>query len=152
MLKAFCHDQIKLLLERMDSHPEEFIHDTKWSPYLPNTHHVTKGTIDYFPILNFAERNAIAHKFNKLCLENMRQNAYNRVLEKMFEDPAKGQERFRIDAAGNLGIGTSSPSQKLTTNPYAQNLTTTLSIGDQTLTAADIKKLKSKTLFGRLFV
>jgi uncharacterized protein YciW len=149
MLKAFCHDQIKLLLERMDSHPEEFIHDTKWNPYLPNTHHVTKGTIDYFPILNFAERNAIARKFNKLCLENMRQNAYNRVLEKMFEDPSKGQERMRIDAAGNVGIGAST----ITLNPYTQNTANTITVGNQTLTAADIARLKKhKTLFGRLFV
>jgi hypothetical protein len=148
MLKNFCHDQIKLLLERMDSHPEEFIHGTKWNPYLPNTHHVTKGTVDYFSILNFAERNAIARKFNKLCLNAMRKNAYNRVLEKMFESEMQheGQERFRIDSRGNVGIGTSSISLNTPTN------TTAISIGDQTLTAADIKKLKSKTLFGRLFV
>jgi hypothetical protein len=85
MLKMFCHDQIKLLLERMDSHPEEFIHGIKWNPYLPNTHHVVKGTADYFSVLNFAERRAISHKFNELCLKHMRQHAYNRVLEKMFE-------------------------------------------------------------------
>lgn len=138
MLKAFCHDQIKLLLERMDSHPEEFIHGTKWNPYLPNTHHVTKGTVDYFPILNFAERNAIAHKFNKLCLEAMRQNAYNRVLEKMFEDDEAKKWKLNPDV--------------FTLNTSATNVATAISIGDQTLTAADIKKLKSKTLFGRLFV
>jgi len=85
MLKMFCHDQIKLLLERMDSHPEEFIHGTKWNPYLPNTHHVSKGTVDYFSVLNFAERKSISRKFNELCLKHMRQHAYNRVLEKMFE-------------------------------------------------------------------
>ena len=138
MLKAFCHDQIKLLLERMDSHPEEFIHGTKWNPYLPNTHHVTKGTTDYFPILNFAERNAIAHKFNKLCLSTMRQNAYNRVLEKMFEE----------DEAKKWKLSTSTSTVSLNTPTN----TTAITIGDQTLTANDIKKLKSKTLFGRLFV
>jgi hypothetical protein len=140
MLKAFCHDQIKLLLERMDSHPEEFIHGTKWNPYLPNTHHVTKGTADYFPILNFAERNAIARKFNKLCLSNMRQYAYNRVLEKMFEeDEAK---KWKLDAN----------TSTISLNTNHTNSITAISVGDQTLTAADIKKLKSKTLFGRLFV
>lgn len=139
MLKAFCHDQIKLLLERMDSHPEEFIHGTKWNPYLPNTHHVTKGTVDYFPVLNFAERNAIAHKFNKLCLSTMRQNAYNRVLEKMFEDDEA--KKWKLGATGISTVSINPPTN-----------TATLSIGDQTLTAADIKKIKSKTLFGRLFV
>jgi hypothetical protein len=123
----------------MDSHPEEFIHGTKWNPYLPNTHHVTKGTVDYFSILNFAERNAIAHKFNKLCLSTMRQNAYNRVLEKMFEeDEAK---KWKLGAMATSGISLNTPTN-----------TTAISIGDQTLTANDIKKLKSKTLFGRLFV
>jgi hypothetical protein len=141
MLKAFCHDQIKLLLERMDSHPEEFIHGTKWNPYLPNTHHVTKGTADYFPILNFAERNAIAHKFNKLCLSTMRQNAYNRVLEKMFEDDEAKKWKLGATATSGISINTNTPTN-----------TTAISIGDQVLTAADIKKLKSKTLFGRLFV
>jgi hypothetical protein len=140
MLKAFCHDQIKLLLERMDSHPEEFIHGTKWNPYLPNTHHVTKGTADYFPILNFAERNAIARKFNKLCLSNMRQYAYNRVLEKMFEEDESKKWKLGATATSSISV---SP---ITTTASA------ISIGDQTLTANDIKKLKSKTLFGRLFV
>ena len=137
MLKTFCHDQIKLLLERMDSHPEEFIHGTKWNPYLPNTHHVTKGTIDYFPILNFAERNAIAHKFNKLCLKAMRQNAYNRVLEKMFEeDEAK---KWKLGATATSTVSLNTPN--------------TITVGDQTLTAADIARLKKhKTLLGRLFV
>lgn len=139
MLKNFCHDQIKLLLERMDSHPEEFIHGTKWNPYLPNTHHVTKGTNDYFPILNFAERNAIARKFNKLCLSAMRQNAYNRVLEKMFEEDET--KKWKLGATVTSSISLNTPTN-----------TTAISIGDQVLTAADIKKLKSKTLFGRLFV
>lgn len=140
MLKAFCHDQIKLLLERMDSHPDEFIHGTKWNSYLPNTHHVTKGVADYFPVLNFAERNAIARKFNKLCLSAMRQNAYNRVLEKMFEDDEAKKWKLGATATSSISV---SP---VTTTANS------ITIGDQTLTAADIEKLKHKTLFGRLFV
>jgi hypothetical protein len=141
MLKNFCHDQIKLLLERMDSHPEEFIHGTKWNPYLPNIHHVTKGTADYFPILNFAERNAIARKFDKLCLSTMRQYAYNRVLEKMFEEDEAKKWKLGATATSTISLNTNQT-----------NSITAISVGDQTLTAADIKKLKSKTLFGRLFV
>ena len=141
MLKNFCHDQIKLLLERMDSHPEEFIHGTKWNPYLPNIHHVTKGTADYFPILNFAERNAIARKFDKLCLSTMRQYAYNRVLEKMFEEDEAKKWKLGATATSTISLNTNHT-----------NSITAISVGDQTLTAADIKKLKSKTLFGRLFV
>jgi hypothetical protein len=138
MLKNFCHDQIKLLLERMDSHPEEFIHGTKWNPYLPNTHHVTKGTVDYFSILNFAERNAIARKFNKLCLSAMRQNAYNRVLEKMFES----------EVPSNWATTGFTSNKSMANAITAGN--TALS---EMLATTDIKQLKKhKTLFGRLFV
>jgi hypothetical protein len=146
MLKNFCHDQIKLLLERMDSHPEEFIHGTKWNPYLPNTHHVTKGTTDYFPILNFAERNAIARKFNKLCLTAMRQNAYNRVLEKIFESEVPSNWA----AAGNHALDALSLTTQTPT--WTTSIANTITVGDQTLTANDIKKLKHKTLLGKLFV
>ena len=69
----------------------------------------------------------------------MRQNAYNRVLEKMFEEDESKKWKLGAMATSNISLNTP-------TN------TTAISIGDQTLTAADIKKLKSKTLFGRLFV
>jgi len=148
MLKNFCHDQIKLLLERMDSHPEEFIHGTKWNPYLPNKHHVTKGTVDYFSILNFAERNAIARKFDKLCLSAMRQNAYNRVLEKMFESEVPSNWSSTVIGTSNISLNAGT-----TTHARATLVSNTVTLGDQTLTAADIQRLKKhKTLFGRLFV
>jgi len=142
MLKTFCHDQVKLLLERMDTNPEEFLHQHKWSPFLPNTHHVTKGTVDYFQAFTFIERNMIASKFNKLCEEAMRRNAYNRILEVAINGDNEPREVMRVGSNGATGftIGTS-----VTT-------ASAISVGDQTLTANDIKKLKSKTLFGRLFV
>jgi hypothetical protein len=148
MLKVFCHDQVKLLLERMDTNPEEFLHHSKWNPFLPNTYHVTKGTADHFQAFTFIERNMIASKFNKLCEEAMRRNAYNRILEVVINGSYEPREVMRVnsDGSGSIGIGTSS----ITLNPPTN--TTAISIGDQVLTAADIKKIKSKTLFGRLFV
>ena len=141
MLKTFCHDQVKLLLERMDTNPEEFLHHSKWNPFLPNTYHVTKGTADHFQAFTFIERNMIASKFNKLCEEAMRRNAYNRILEVAINGNDEPREAMRV------GIGSTSIS-------IGKSATTanTITIGDQTLTANDIKKLKSKTLFGRLFV
>ena len=126
----------------MDTNPEEFLHQHKWSPFLPNTYHVTKGTVDYFQAFTFIERNMIASKFNKLCEEAMRRNAYNRILEVAINGSDEPREAMRVNSNGTTfsSIGTSATTAN------------TLSIGDQTLTAADIKKLKSKTLFGRLFV
>ena len=69
MLKTFCHDQVKLLLERMDSNPEEFLHHHKWNPFLPNMHHVTKGTADYFESFTTIERALVARKLMP-CAEN----------------------------------------------------------------------------------
>ena len=140
MLKTFCHDQIKLLLERMDTNPEEFLHHSKWNPFLPNTYHVSKGTADYFQAFTFIERNMIASKFNKLCEEAMRRNAYNRILEVAINGKDEGQERIRVGSATGFTMVNSATTAN------------TITIGDQTLTANDIKKLKSKTLFGRLFV
>jgi hypothetical protein len=140
MLKAFCHDQVKLLLERMDTNPEEFLHHSKWNPFLPNTYHVTKGTADHFQAFTFIERNMIASKFNKLCEEAMRRNAYNRILEVAINGKDEGQERIRVGSATGFTMVNSATTAN------------TITIGDQTLTANDIKKLKSKTLFGRLFV
>jgi hypothetical protein len=140
MLKTFCHDQVKLLLERMDTNPEEFLHHSKWNPFLPDTYHVSKGTADYFKAFTFIERNAIASKFNKLCEEAMRRNAYNRILEVAINGKDEGQERMRITSTGGFTMVNSATTAN------------TITIGDQTLTANDIKKLKSKTLFGRLFV
>jgi hypothetical protein len=140
MLKTFCHDQVKLLLERMDTNPEEFLHHSKWNPFLPNTYHVAKGTADYFQAFTFIERNMIASKFNKLCEEAMRRNAYNRILEVAINGKDEGQERMRITSTGGFTMVNSATTAN------------TITIGDQTLTANDIKKLKSKTLFGRLFV
>ena len=135
MFKNFCHDQVKLLLERMDSNPEEFLHHHKWNPFLPNMHHVTKGTADYFPAFNPLERALITRKFNRLCESTMRQNAYNRILEVAIA----GEEKEVIKKQWAT----------LSRTPIGAN---TITIGNQTLTADDLKRLKNpRSLIERLF-
>lgn len=137
VIKSICHDQVKLLLERMDSNPEEFLHHHKWNPFLPNTHHVSKGTVDYFEAFTFVERTLITRKFNKLCQTTMRQNAYNRILEVAIagEDKDRGHATQTTYTMSNTATGMN-----------------TITLGNQTLTADDLRRLKNpRSLIERLF-
>lgn len=137
VLRRICHDQVKLLLERMDSNPEEFLHHHKWNPFLPDMHHVTKGTADYFKAFNVIERTLIARKFNKLCQRAMRVHAYNRILEVAIA----GEDKHRGHAPQTTYTMSSNPTG-----------TTAISIGNQTLTADDLRRLKNpRSLIERLF-
>ena len=128
MLKTFCHDQVKLLLERMDSNPEEFLHHHKWNPFLPNMHHVAKGTVDYFDSFTLIERNLVARKFDRMCRKQMREHAYNRILEVAIAGEEKG-------ITGGV-----------TFNPTSTT-TSAITIGNTTLTEKDLKKMKKKTIW-----
>ena len=136
MFKNFCHDQVKLLLERMDSNPEEFLHHHKWNPFLPDMHHVSKGTADYFRAFTPIERALITRKFNRLCESTMRQNAYNRILEVAIAGEDKGSERMRVDSTGTWGTS----AITMATNAASTGLT----IGNTTLTEKDLKKIKGR--------
>lgn len=138
MFKNFCHDQVKLLLERMDSNPEEFLHHSKWNPFLPNMHHVAKGTTDYFPAFNVLERTLIARKFNKLCQTTMRQHAYNRILEVAIAGKGQWINPTTTMSSVSLNSGT--------------NIANAITIGNETLTADDLRRLKNpRSLIERLF-
>jgi hypothetical protein len=63
------------------------------------------------------------------------------VLEKMFEEDESKKWRVSTVDTGSISLNTNHT-----------NSITAITIGDQILTSNDIKKLKSKTLFGRLFV
>jgi len=139
MLKTFCHGQVKLLLERMDSNPEEFLHHHKWNPFLPNMHHVSKGTVDYFEAFTLIERNLVARKFDAMCRKQMREHAYNRILEVAIAGEDKGRERMRVDSAGGFTLNA------------ASNTASSLTIGNTTLTEKDLKKMKKKTIWSILF-
>jgi hypothetical protein len=141
MFKSFCHDQVKLLLERMESNPEEFLHHSRWNPFLPDMHHVVKGTADYFRAFNVIERTLIAHKFNKLCNEAMRRNAYNRILEVAIAGEEKTVKDKWVSTATTSSI-----------NLNANTVTgmSVIKLGDTTLTEKDLKKMKKKTIWSIL--
>lgn len=136
MLKTFCHDQVKLLLERMDSNPEEFLHHHKWNPFLPNMHHVTKGTVDYFESFTPIERTLIARKFDAMCRKQMREHAYNRILEVAIAGEPKDTKTGRFSNYDTISLSTGTT-----------NITTGLTIGNTTLTEKDLKRMKKKTIW-----
>ena len=141
MLKTFCHDQVKLLLERMDSNPEEFLHHHKWNPFLPNMHHVTKGTADYFESFTPIERALVSRKFDALCRKQMREHAYNRILEVAIA----GEEKVKDTKTGRF-----SNYETISLNTSATNIATALTIGNTTLTEKDLKRMKKKTIWSIL--
>ena len=84
-LKLFCHDQVKILLERMDSHPEEFTSKEKWDLFLPFVQ--TSTTLEalrkhnLYKYFTKVERIAIGYKLKSMIYEKMRQEAYNGIME-----------------------------------------------------------------------
>ena len=90
-LKLFCHDQVKILLERMDSNPEEFISKEKWDLFLPMQRKAQPivrlvSLYDYFTAV---ERFAIKAKVNALVHEKMRQEAYNGIMDTLVKSDYK---------------------------------------------------------------
>ena len=145
-LKTFCHDQVKLLLERMDSHPEEFIEGNKWEEFMPNCSsfkHFTK-----------VEQYLIRRKYWKIRDQICRQQAYGKILETLinYKEPKYGYTTVGAlnpyTTTLNTAMGTAtahiSASGNLTTN--------TLTLGNETLDADTIKHMKEhlKAIRGRV--
>jgi hypothetical protein len=90
-LKLFCHDQVKILLERMDSHPEEFTSKEKWDLFLPMQRKAQPiirlvSLYDYFTAV---ERFAIKAKVNALVHDKMQQEAYNGIMDTLVKSDYK---------------------------------------------------------------
>lgn len=116
MLKNFVHDQIKILLERMDTHPEEFINSSKWEDFLPvpsNARPVISPRFKHFTKL---EQYLIRQKYNSLVTATLRQRAYDGILETLvFKEETNTAERYYSTSNQPvLGTPTYSPEyQKL---------------------------------------
>lgn len=81
LLKHFSHDQVKLLLERMDTHPEEFINSSKWEDFLPVPTHARPVISPRFKHFTKLEQYLIRQKYNRLVMATLRQRAYDGILE-----------------------------------------------------------------------
>lgn len=130
MLKIFLHDQIKILLERMDTHPEEFftpktLGNGKWDPFMPGSsifRHFTK-----------LEQYLIRRKYCKARDKIYRQQAYDGILETLVFKEEK-PETVTYSSPPHLGTWGTSAVSTLASN--------TLTIGNETLDAETIKHMK----------
>ena len=90
LLKFFCHDQVKLLLERMDSHPQEFIYDRKWDYFLPpSLKDILNVELRMYGHFTLVEKLAIYFKYKRYVIEIARPFAYGQILEIMIDEGHK---------------------------------------------------------------
>lgn len=92
-LKLFCHDQVKILLERMDSHPEEFTLKEKWDLFLPPRE--KRGTMPIYNLYKYftkAEQFVIKAKINILIHDKMQQEAYNSIMDTLVKSDHKDMD------------------------------------------------------------
>jgi len=97
MLKKFCHDQVKILLERMDTNPEEFaIVEGKWDEFMPNR--------SRFNTFTKVEQYLIRQKFTKIIKNIERQETYDAILETLvFKEETKTKRYYSTSNQPVLG-------------------------------------------------
>ena len=132
MLKILIHDQVKILLDRMDTHPEEFftpktLGNGKWDPFMPGSsifRHFTK-----------VEQYLIRRKYCKARDKIYRQQAYDSILETLvFKEDNHTTDSYKYSAPPHLGTWGTSAISTLASN--------TLTLGSETLDAETIKHMK----------
>jgi hypothetical protein len=136
MLKKLCHDQVKILLERMDTHPEEFvgIRNKKWEEFMPNCssfQHFTK-----------VEQYLIRRKYCKIRGQLYRQQAYDKILETLvFKKDDHSTDAYTYSTSNtSIFANTATATAHLSASG---NLTTnTLTLGSETLDQETIKHMK----------
>ena len=111
LLRRFCADEVKLLLERMDNNfAEEFqISDSKWDPLLPNG--------DAFGLFTRIEQHCIRSEYKAHYTKYKRAQVYQEVLERAMS-PAKNRWAYREEKEGFAEQG-ARPSKVLTTAALA---------------------------------
>jgi len=100
MLKKLCHDQVKILLERMDTNPDEFaVVEGKWDEFMPNR--------SRFNTFTKVEQYLIRQKFTKIIKNIERQETYDAILETLvFKEEAKAKTKRHYSTSNHPVLGT----------------------------------------------
>ena len=92
LLRRFCADEVKLLLERMDNNFEEFqVSDSKWDPLLPNG--------DAFGLFTRIEQYCIRSEYKAHYMKYKKAKVYQEILERAMS-PAKNRWAYREEKEG----------------------------------------------------
>jgi late competence protein required for DNA uptake (superfamily II DNA/RNA helicase) len=95
MLKKFCHDQVKILLERMDTHPEEFLKEGKWDDFLPSEMNAHRALLTpRFKHFTKLEQYLVRQKYKSMVQALLRQRAYDGILETLVFKEETNTERY----------------------------------------------------------
>jgi hypothetical protein len=95
MLKKFCHDQVKILLERMETHPEEFLKEGKWDEFLPPEMNAHRNTLTpRFKHFTKLEQYLVRQKYKNMVQALLRQRAYDGILETLVFKEDTNTERY----------------------------------------------------------
>ena len=97
------HDVVKLLLKRMESHPEEFARGMSRWGWLVN---------DAMEHGSDEERAALKKGLRPILMQEIHEHVMDELCNGD-ERRRKSNEVLRIDASGNMGIGTKTPSTTL---------------------------------------
>jgi hypothetical protein len=138
MLKKLCHDQVKILLERMDTHPEEFLKEGKWDEFLPPEANAHRGMLTpKFKHFTKIEQYLIRQKYKGIVQSTLRQRAYDSIIETLV---FKEEEPWTT--AGIFTSGTPYTNASVTSNITSNTLT----IGNETLDGQTIKLMKEQLM------
>lgn len=79
ILHRFCSPEVRLLLTRLDEHPEEYLRSDRW-----DQHVLEHG--EYFRYFKLIERFCISHKRRQLILAEKKQAAYGSIYTALMVD------------------------------------------------------------------
>ena len=123
MLKNFVHDQIKILLERMDTHPEEFIKGNKWEDFLPIETNARAILIPRFKHFTKLEQYLVRQKYKSIVQATLRQRAYDGILETLvFKEETHKAERY-YSTSNQPVLGTPPTLYEATLDPKTGKMT-----------------------------